>query len=229
MGDSNNTLLVVAIVAVLASGLAFFLAYGGINSLKDVFLTPSGSGTVTVSIVENAEVTFTTSGIDYGGGFIPTGDGAETIDTEAGPASTPNGHWNRDFNLPNTGDGGDGLTGGFVMENTGNTNVEIKVSGSATAASFIGGTAPSFQYKVKEDPAALLACPVVNQVAGVFGIYQDVLTAVPGVLVCDRFLYDNTGPDSLLMEIRMVIPENADTDLSPPDSAVITIDVVGVA
>lgn len=223
---SDKSLLIIAVIAVIVSGVVLVMTYSNLFAFERILLAPSGTGTVEVTITENAEVTFTTALINWGAGFIPTDDGAETLDTEVGTASLPNGHWNRASNLPQATSGGDDGSGGFVMENTGNSNVELRISGNKDADSFIGGTSPSFEYKMIDDPSEPLACPVINQV--IWNTYTAVGTTTPGDLVCNRFLYDNFGSDLIQMHIKVVVPENAALD-SSADTTIITADIVGVA
>lgn len=224
-GKSDRTLLVLAVLAVVVSAVVLVGTYFNLFSVNQVLLQPN-EGTVELTISQNSEITFTPNLIDWGSGFIPSGDGSETLSTESAAdpdESTPNGHFGRDPNFPSPGSGGDGGDGGFILENTGNANLQVSVSASKTAATFIGGTGPGFGYHLTQEEAG--ACETTVGTSWNPSTYVEFTTSP--VNVCSRMFADNLGSDAIRMDIRMVVPENAAID-GATDTATITTTIVGV-
>ncbi|MBU0760842.1 MAG: hypothetical protein KJ600_01960 [Nanoarchaeota archaeon] len=209
----DNTLLVITVIAVVVSAVGLVLTWNSVYTFQRIMLS-GDEGYVDVSIVENAQLDFTTDMIDWGAGYIPPGDGAETLDTIVGTASTPIGHWNRASNLPDATSGGDDGSGGFIVENIGNIDVDLTLYTSKDAADFIGGNGAEFQFQLSNYEVG--ACPIPQQVGVVWGVYGDVVLE-PGILVCNTFNHEDTGSDELKIDIRMVIPGDADIDLAGPE------------
>ncbi|MDP2924969.1 MAG: hypothetical protein Q8N99_01210 [Nanoarchaeota archaeon] len=149
---------------------------------------PTDTGEINLTVETSANINFTTSNVNFGIGSVTSGTNA-TIDTLG---NVINGNWSA-------------TTGGFILENIGNTNLSLAIKSDKTAGQFIGGTNPGFYYNMTEKEAG--ACPSQNIS---FGSWQNINTTGDGTLVCDRFLYE-INKDSLKIDIRLVIPSDAYT------------------
>lgn len=141
VGSSNkseNTLLVVAVIAVVVSALALFSAYTGIYNLQNTLLAP---GNASVNVTEQVSIVLVTDKINWGNGFFPNSPPENSVKLESydgnGPAfgsgyySYPSPYWNR------TTANGDKSDDGFIVNNTGNVPVNITVSTNSNATAFL--------------------------------------------------------------------------------------------
>ncbi|MFZ2455695.1 MAG: hypothetical protein WAX07_04400 [Candidatus Altiarchaeia archaeon] len=90
------------------------------------------TGTAKFSIVGTVSLTVPTASIDFGSGSPAAGTGSTIASNAADNPST----WND-------------APGGFVVENDGNVNINVKVYADKTAAVFIGGTNYSFKFRLR--------------------------------------------------------------------------------
>ena len=145
------------IIAFLGLALIITLV-GTIIQIKDHFssnetlLTGAASanatGTATITLSSTTAITNNVATIAFGSGYVnATGCGGRCV-------MDSNGQHNQ------TGGcciGFSNVSSGFLLENTGNINISVNYtcSGSCTAATFIGGTAPAFQMKTTANSVAL--------------------------------------------------------------------------
>jgi len=98
----------------------------------------SGAGQTNLTISSTTSISFPTTSIAFGAGYV--GSGTECV-------MATNGQHNQSgtncYSFIN-------VTQGFFIENDGNMNLSINFSctGNCSAASFIGGTNPSLQFRV---------------------------------------------------------------------------------
>ena len=135
--------LVIALVITLASLVMNMSQLDYVQSMITGAATNTSVGTATLTVTSATAVTLQVSSIAFGSGFVNTTNAACTYcrtSTESGHASGNESCCSR-FN---------NVTAGFLVENTGNENVTLNVtcSGSCTAATFINGTSPLFQFKI---------------------------------------------------------------------------------
>lgn len=184
MREGNNVLLVVAIVAVT---LAMFNLVVTVNKLDDIermtgFATDMGTANLTIE--GSASVNFTTDNINWGNGFVNETEVSATLNTEG----------------TMTGTGWDVVSSGLVLENTGNTNVTLNFTSSKDAADFIGGTGPSFQWRVSDVEAD--SCVTGSLISS----YTDV--TMTSQLACADMAWENTR-DTLEIDLQLVVPQDA--------------------
>ena len=130
MNISNRTLItlfIVAIVVVTGSVLTILTAFydGGVSPLTGFNIL---SGTVNLTVVESITISLPVNKVEFG---ASTHEGsAFSINTTAGT------------NLFSFGE-----PGPLTVQNDGNVFVNLSINGT-TAANFLGGTSPSFQFNV---------------------------------------------------------------------------------
>jgi hypothetical protein len=178
----NNTILVVAVLAVIASlaaaGFSYYsLSNGGVSG----FASNTDSGTAQLSVTDVVEIEFTDSLIDWGAGRVDTNKTSATLDTAAG--TVVQGSWTPE-------------TTGLTLENKGNVQVNVTLSSAKVASVFIGGSSPSF--KLKATSANCAATPLSS--------YTEVgAGATP---ICGGFNFV-TGSNTLKVDAQVVVPKDA--------------------
>jgi hypothetical protein len=141
---------------------------------------------VTIAIADATEVSFTTASVNWGTGYVTVGGTICTLDTE------------------NTKTGCTGFTAvnaPFVIENIGTTDVKLELKSNASAADFIGGTSPSFKWKVSSGEGT--SCTDITP-----GTWANVNTTGTGTKVCTIFYADDNN-DVLEIDLQVVIPSDA--------------------
>ncbi|MEK6894133.1 MAG: hypothetical protein AABX10_01590 [Nanoarchaeota archaeon] len=108
-------------------------------SAKTLFGTISGYATsigeANLTVESAVTINFTTSRINWGSGRVNDGQPSAGLNTFA-TSNVTNGNWT----LQNAG--------GLRIENLGNVNVTLNLSGTKTAASMIGGTSPGYRWNI---------------------------------------------------------------------------------
>jgi len=140
---------------------------------------------VTVAIADGTEVSFTIESVSWGTGYVTIGSTNCTLDTEGTTTDCTNF---TEVNDP------------LVIENTGTTDVKLELASDKDAAGFIGGTGPTFRWKMTAGESESCANMTPQN-------YTDVNTTNPGTTVCTTF-YAN-GADTLNIDLEVVIPSDA--------------------
>jgi hypothetical protein len=144
MGDvSNKTIVGLLMVALVITVVGTVISVNKINSMDSGYLDLTGaatstSGTTTLQVDSNTAIVGIVTALDFGNGYVNSSDTACVLNSEG----------QRESNASCVGF--NNLTQGFLIENTGNKNVSLNMSctGNCSAADFIGGTSPEFNYKV---------------------------------------------------------------------------------
>jgi len=186
--DSTNrevaVLLVVFIAFSIISTLSILEDFGGrYPSITGLVTT----GDVNLSVQNTTRVNFTTANVTWGGGNV---DGAKTRASVNTVGQVIDGNWTA-------------LNKGFVIENTGNVNVTLKIKGIKTAALFIGGTNPGYRFNVSRKEAGSCQDGITN-----YSDWVDMRTT--DLTVCYNFTYLDTK-DELYIGINLTIPEDSKT------------------
>jgi hypothetical protein len=232
---SNKTIvsfLVVALVITLASTIINISKISGMDNLITGAATNATTGTATLTVASQTEVTLQVTDIAFGSGYVNTttaGCDSCELSTLGGPAPG-NASCCSEFN---------NVTAGFLVENTGNENVSLNMTceGSCTAAAFINGTGPSFTFGVTnssdgatDGSASNNSGDSVTDTSGSCGsgngwnyTTNPVTTAgtdmaattfdLCGSNGSTEYYFDSTGPsDAMIVDIRLVIPDDAITN-----------------
>lgn len=191
---SDNVIVTIAVVAVLASFAGLLMNYGNFSNFNNLFTGfATEEGTVNVTIDSTTSILIVSAN-GTEGKALNWGEGA--VDT------------NRPFALlVSNGTVVDGswpvINEGFIINNTGNTNVNLTIQCNTNADTFIGGNDPEFQFNISNNLPN--SCAAVAE-GYTLGTYTDFLTtAVP---VCDNFTSDDAA-DQLRMDVLVKIPSSA--------------------
>ena len=205
MADLSNKTL----ATIMAVALGIFLVGVVLNTTIPgglLRITGKATGTAQLTITSVTELTNQVSSINWGSGYVNASYNNCTMDSEgtlgAGCVTFT------------------AQTSGFLMENTGNTNLSVNYTSDSAAAAFIGGTNPEFQLKVSpnsvegqsgESSATDTVTSCVNNWSP--GTYTDITTA--GTYMCGnstaagRLFRFEGDRDAAVVDIRVVIPEDA--------------------
>jgi len=224
--SNNNTLLLIAIIAVIVSAIAFFMVWNS-NLDYQVFLQPNG--TTQVEIIQNLEIDFLASTIDFQAGFVTPGSGNALLDTVGAGTSL---NWE---------DSGGAIAAslfndGFVIENIGNINADLRLYLDQSVENWLDpGAGPlsspgDFNLSINVtncfDGSTYICDPALGNVqddtstactvgAGLFnglGVYQIVneTSQEPTLLsFCNPFTFANTA-DEIQIDLRLAFAEALD-------------------
>jgi hypothetical protein len=182
MSKRLGKIILVGFLAIMST-----IAYAGID------------GSVDLNLTETTEVSFTTASVNWGTGHVTSGHTSCTLTT--GDAELADGC--DDFTV---------VSAPLVIENMGNNDVKLELASNKDAAGFIGGTSPTFKWKMTANETA--SCTGITP-----EIYTNVNTTSAGTQVCTRFFALDTK-DALNIDLEVVIP--SDTAASGAKTATIT-------
>jgi hypothetical protein len=219
--------LVVALVITLASTVINISKISGLGNMVTGAATNTTTGTATLTVASQTEVTLQVASIAFGSGFVNT-TGASCsachTSTDLGPASG-NASCCGNFN---------NVTAGFLIENTGNENLTLNMTceGSCTAATFVNGTGPTFNFRLVNSSSGASDGTASNNSgdsvtdtgdacsSGAGGSWNySVYTAMAATTfdLCGsnestEYFFDTTSTsDAVIMDIQLVIPDDAVT------------------
>ncbi|MEM2932748.1 MAG: hypothetical protein QW622_00850 [Candidatus Pacearchaeota archaeon] len=177
---SNNILAILLAVAIVIGLVGIFLP-------RQIGGKVTDTGTLSVTITGYTAINFTDDVINWGSGWVTEGYSSCTLDTEG-----TNGADCTSFTTQNNG---------FTIENIGNTNVTLQLATGKNATVLLGGTNPSYQYKmtVNEPNACIGITPTT---------YTDVNATSPGTTVCNPLQFVDSS-DAVDVDVRIVIPSDA--------------------
>jgi hypothetical protein len=181
----NNTVLVVAVLAVIASLAAAGFSYYSLSKGPGVSGFASSTGTAGLTVSTETAINFSVAAVDFGSGRVNVGQTSATLET--GQAAIQ-GSWS-------------GTKNPLILDNIGNTNVSIDLKTSNNASVLLGGTNPSYQIQVTEKDVG--AC--TNQSAA-FGSYGDAKTS--DTRFCDQLQYAATT-NRLQVDVKLVVPQDS--------------------
>ncbi|MFC1741514.1 hypothetical protein ACFL3V_03185 [Nanoarchaeota archaeon] len=202
MGEdlSNKTLAILLGVSILISlgGLVVFLSTDH-DQLTGAAISPVALARI--NITARASINWTINSVDWGTGYVNDTAQYCMLNTEGenNAANCTN------FTTVNTG---------LQLENDGNRRVEVNFTSNASAAQFLGGSSPSFMWKLanNEDnscgsPGAGNNC-VLNVTALQNQTYTEVSTT--SALMCPCFRFGN-GNDTINTQLQVTVPSDSYT------------------
>ena len=90
-GKANNTLLIIAVVAVVVAAIGAIVTYSSMFALEQVLLTPDPeTGSAVITIMESNSIRFTKANILWGSGNVDVGTTAVLNTTGMGSVSNSN-------------------------------------------------------------------------------------------------------------------------------------------
>lgn len=132
--NSDNLMLVLAIVAVVVSFVAFLMVSGFIG----VSGRATDTGYVNATIVSTASIKMNVSTIEFGSGQIAAGGGGVILNSNFSNGQVTPYPSSGTFNRSLAANGGDRKQrGGLIVENDGNVNVNLQVNMGDSAANAI--------------------------------------------------------------------------------------------
>ena len=188
--ETDNLLLVVAVVAVVVSLIATGFTYFSIaNLVSQISGFATSTGEANLSVESTAAINFSTSLISWGSGRVNPGSTAASLNT---------------FEVNNVSGGNWSLqkSGGLRIENIGNVNVTLNITVGKNASQFIGGTNPAYELNITNVEAN--SCIVANFSLNIF---------FPGntsnhLINCNVFQF-LSGSDLIRIDFNLTIPEDS--------------------
>ncbi len=139
MAELSNKVVIGLLVAVIIVSLAgVFVSIMKLQAPSSVtgFASATGTGQVNLTVIQSTNINWTTALLDFGTGSVRAGFPNCTLNTnESNNTASCSGFTGR-AGVP------------LVIENIGNMNISLNLSFDKTAATMIGGTSPSFEFKV---------------------------------------------------------------------------------
>jgi hypothetical protein len=191
-------LLGVSIVISLA-GLLVFLNKGG-EQLTGAAISPTA--VARINITARASINWTVYTVNWGTGYVNDTAASCLLNTEGAnnPANCTN------FTT---------VTQDLMLENDGNQRVSVNLSSNASAAQFLGGTNPAFQWKLNNNesgscgsPGAGTACTANATALQYQSVYSTVSTTPVEICPCFNFANPN---DVIGTDLQVVIPTDSYT------------------
>ena len=180
-----NFLFIIAIVAV---AVAFFNVMINLDKIKTITGYATGTGTANLTVESSASVNFTTNNINWGSGIVTSGQSSATLNTAGGVVT--NGNWTA-------------VSNGLVFVNIGNVNVTLDLGAGKTAAGFLGGTSPSYEWNITNIEAN--SC---NNVSGI--VLGASWNTNSSARICNPLAFLDAS-DSVRIDIKLVVPYDTST------------------
>lgn len=184
--ENNKILITLLVIAIVISIVGLFMP-------KQTILWMTGKATDTgqlqVTISGTTAINFTDGTINWGTGTVTEGYSSCTLDTEGTNGADCTGFTTQ--------------TDGFRIENIGNSDVTLQIATGKNAATLLGGTSPSYQYKMVNVTGEEGACQGMAPTT-----YTDVNNTSPGTTVCTNFTAEDTA-DTVDVDVNIVIPSDS--------------------
>ena len=194
-----------ALFALILVSLAISVA-GTILSIQKLSSMPSSSPITAAAISPNASIILT---IQSAASLTFT---AATINFGTGSVNASGGFSNCTLSTVGTRYGCNGfndVTAPLTLENDGNTNLTVNLFSNVTAAQFIGGSAPVFNYNISvNETGSCLNSTNGVEIEAFPATFTTVNTTDPGNIICPKLQFQNTN-DTLNIGINISIPLDA--------------------
>jgi len=164
-----------------------FLIFGLGNNSMTLFTGKVTQSALNITISSTASINFSVNSIYFGPGSVDVGKNKATIDTLG---NVIDGNWSS-------------ISGGFILNNIGNSNLGLYIKSGKTASEFIGGTNPEYYYMVRNEETNSCLDETVT-----FNSWIAVNTSGYGDKICSLMGYDNNN-DSIRIDIKLAIPSDA--------------------
>jgi len=212
---TDKFILGLAIAALVVSVIGAGVTYKSLSSYQENwftgYATTTTNATVNLTVITSVAINFTNDNINFGAGRHDIGADNATLITQP-KTNNSGGNWTN-------------VTRGFILENIGNVNVSIYIMTGKSAATFLGGTNPQYQYNVT--PVADngdVILPLGNTCTNSTGHNQTLLTSwldvnntflgsvrgQEGSYTCANFSYQDTY-DELRIDLKLVVPSDSFT------------------
>ncbi|MDP2926431.1 MAG: hypothetical protein Q8N99_08695 [Nanoarchaeota archaeon] len=152
------------------------------------------TGEINLTVETSTNINFSDALINFGSGQVNLGQVNATLESNG---TCTNGNW--------TWAASDNLS----LENIGNVNVSIDLKAGKTAAVFLGGSSPLYQYKILNKETT--SCTNWS------GVLMDTWYAVnttsagtEGTRICSPLKF-NSSANSIYIDVRLMIPSDSKT------------------
>jgi len=181
--DRDKILFGLVIFAVAVAGLNAIITFDKVGKITGYATT----GYANLTVEQLVSVNFTTDTVNWASGIVNLGETEAFLDSKTG--SVTNGNWTTN-------------SAGLILENVGNVNVTLDILAGKSAASFIGGTSPNYDWLIEE--VETTSCTNVTAL----DIFVDINTTSPGTRFCSLFKYDNNN-DSIRIHFNLTVPQDS--------------------
>ncbi len=151
----------------------------------------SDSSQVNITIEPFAAINFTLSNISFGTGAVEDGQLNASLDTLG---NIIRGNWSV-------------VRDGFKIENVGNVNVTLDLKSGKTAAVFLGGSNPDYEYNISENETGSCSGGSIS-----LNNWYDINTTNPGTRICNLFLCKDSN-DTIEIDLHLIVPSDAQPGL----------------
>ena len=180
-------------VAFLFSLGVFYLSAKTLTSTISGYASSTGEANLTVETA--ITINFTTAQINWGSGRVNAGSPSAGLNTFS-LNNVTNGNWT----LQNAG--------GLRIQNLGNVNVTLNLSGTKSATTLIGGTGPSYTWNISNVESN--SC--LNYTGGTttlnLNTFHNVNTTT--ALICGRLQFLDSA-DTIRIDFNLTIPSDSIT------------------
>ena len=201
MGEdiSNKTLAILLAVSIVISlgGLLVFMTGGG-EEITGAAMSPTALARI--NITARASINWTVNTVDWGTGYVNDTALFCRLNTEG---------LNSILNCT----GFTTVTEGLRLENDGNRVVSVNLSSNNSAAQFLGGTGPLYQWKLANNESDSCgthisgnACAINASALKYTGAYYDVNTTAEEICPCFKFQNPN---DTINVELQVQVPSDS--------------------
>ena len=185
MAKNNNTEdgQMIAYIAIAVIAISLFVI-----GMRLTGFVVTDTAIVNVTITPTAAINFTSDFINFGAGSVDLGAASATLDS--GLTAASGGTWSYSAQH-------------FVLENIGNANVSLKLKSGKTAAQFLGGTSPTYKYKITSKEGTSCTGSYASS-------WTEVSTTGSGDTICDIFKYPSAN-DEITIDVQLVVPSDSDS------------------
>lgn len=190
--SSQNALFAIAAIVLLVAALSLGFTYYSISNFKEGFLTGyvTANGTIYINITSAVAINFTTATISWGSGSVNSGTVYSVLSTSSDDVI--NGSWTP-------------VASGFVVENIGNVNVSVNITGGKNATDFFGaGLAKDPLYQINVTNIEANSC--TNASGFNLGQFYNITKA--GLYACGNFTAQDAR-DTISIDVKLGIPNDA--------------------
>ncbi|MBU0467027.1 MAG: hypothetical protein KJ718_06080 [Nanoarchaeota archaeon] len=204
MKSNDNTLLTIAIIAVIVAAIGLILTWNNVYTFQRILLSPVETGEVEVTITENINIQIVNTPVDFDEGYTLTDQTTCTVNTEDGP--DPITCFGFQNTLP------------FIVRNIGTVDVDLYLKVAALGEDWIGGGTSDLQFKASQGEP--LSCGTIwfsTYTSGIVGLGF-------GDLYCEDLSWgeetDVDAHDELQIDVQVLIDEFAVPSITPKSTTV---------
>lgn len=195
----NNIIAVLAVVVVVVAVINLYITFMKVSEFEKT-LTGYATGYVNITIASSISLNITNSSADFGaGGVNSTCNRAMLYTNGKSPPIIVCGNWS-------TNPTGGAYPHGIVIENNGNVNCTLTVTGGTDAATMIGGAAgggPTYNWNVTTSEAGSCSGNAIG-----FNVWNTANTT-PKILCTD--FSPAEGGDEVTIDVNITVPFDATT------------------